>query len=162
MSRAVSLTVALLLIAGTALADETLSGDILFASQMCNTPDKDPKLTLINDQQTLEQVYAQFQSNTLGAKHPVPNMNFERDTLLLIEMGEKPTGGYQVAYNYRQPIKQMKDHLAVTVNWLEPDANTITVQMVTSPCVLIRLPKGDYPVIRIYDPNGQLRIDNSR
>lgn len=149
-----------LFLASTARAEdpEPLRGDTLFASQMCNTEGSQAAATLINDQQTLESIYARFQSNTLGASHPVPKMNFARDTLLLIEMGQRPTGGYQVAYNYRQPVALKKDHLAVTVNWVEPDANTLTVQMLTSPCVLLRLPKGDYPKVRVFDQDGRQRI----
>lgn len=141
-------------------AASNLRGDIMFASMLCNTPGKSVSARLVKDQASLEAFYEQLQSNTLGARHPVPKMDYSKETILIVEMGQQSTGGYQLSFDSRQPIMVHADHIAATVTWIEPEAGAITTQMLTSPCVLIRLPAGDYPALKIYDQSGKLRYSS--
>ncbi len=132
-------------------------GDILFASQLCNGTSEGTHARLVTSQEQLAAVYAQLQSNTLGAQHPVPVMDFSKETILFMEMGQQPTSGYQLAFDSRKPIQVYGDHMQITVTWLEPEKGAITAQMITTPCVLVRFPMGEYPAIRVLDQNGKQR-----
>ncbi len=135
-----------------------LRGDILFASQQCNSAGNGVKATLITGQEQLEAVYSQLQSNMLSAKHPVPKLDFTKESVLFVEMGQQRTGGYQLAFDSRRPIQVYPDHTRITVTWLEPDKDTVTTQMLTTPCLLVRFPSGDYPALQIFDQNGKQRF----
>ena len=144
----------------TAGADDPITehrGDILFASQLCNGTSSTTSATLIGNQEQLAAAYEQLQSSSLGARHPVPVLDFSKETVLFMQMGQQRTGGYQLAFDSRKPIQVYKDFVQITVTWLEPEKDAITTQMITTPCVLVRFPAGEYPTIRVLDQNGKQR-----
>jgi len=132
-------------------------GDIMFASQQCNGSVSEPTATLVTRQEQLDQIYQQLQSNSLGSRHPVPVMDFNKNTILFMEMGQQRTGGYQLAFDSRKPIQVFEDYVGITVTWLEPDKNTVTTQVMTTPCVLVRFAAGNYSAVRVFDQHGKQR-----
>lgn len=140
-----------------AAESNSLRGDIMFASMLCNSSETGANVRLVRDQAQLEAFYAQLQSNTLGAKHPVPRMNYAKEMILIVEMGQQATGGYQISFDSRQRIKFDGNHASVTVKWIEPDADTMTTQMITSPCVMIRMTAAPIKTISVFDQDGKLR-----
>ena len=139
------------------VAASDLRGDIMFASMTCNSSGQDTSVTLVRDHARLETFYQQIQSNLLGAKHPVPKMNYEKEMLLIVEMGQRNTGGYQLSFDSRKPILLEGSHATVTLTWNEPGPNTMTTQMLTSPCVIIRLPTADVTTFTVLDQEGKVR-----
>ena len=65
-------------------------------------------------------------------------------------MGKYPTAGYQL--ELAAETAEINDHdLTLFVSWVEPPVAALVAQVITSPCLLISIPKGDYSVIRVRD-----------
>jgi len=71
-------------------------------------------------------------------------------------MGLKNSGGY--ALNLAMPEAMVSRGIAViTVQWREPRPGAIVTQQLTSPCLVLKIPKGNYDEIVIQDETGRVR-----
>jgi len=73
----------------------------------------------------------------------------------VIEMGAKPTGGYGLAVSREAVLRG--ELLIVKANFIGPPEGALTAQMLTSPCVLVKLPPGRYGTVEVQDPDGSVR-----
>lgn len=80
---------------------------------------------------------------------------FDPGRYALVEMGQRHTGGYGVAAS--REARLSGDVLRLYVTFFSPGPGAMTTQMITSPCVLVRLPDGAYRTVEIYDQSGRLR-----
>ncbi len=130
----------------------------LYAGSQCNYGGAAGGSWVANQQQ-LESVYQVLQKGKFGGStYTLPNINFKNAGVLLVNMGQKHTGGYGVTLL----------HTAVTINgtiatiqvrWLEPAPGGIQTQVLTSPCVLIKLPLNAYRQINVIDQAKLLRAE---
>ncbi len=67
----------------------------------------------------------------------MPNIDFEKFTLLIANDGRKPSGGYSV---YIASIRDTGDRLVVSVNVEVPDRCTAIAQ-IADPIALVEIPK---------------------
>lgn len=82
--------------------------------------------------------------------------DFGSKGLLLISMGEMPTGGYSLSLRPKE--SELKDGVArIAVKWNKPERGRMVVQMLTRPCLLIQLPKGRFKQIDIIDEKNSRR-----
>lgn len=80
----------------------------------------------------------------------------EKEGVLWLEMGVKPTGGY--ALELDDPEATVTAGAAVvTVRWRTPPPDGFVTQALTSPCLVLKLPKADLEAIHIQDQDGTLR-----
>jgi hypothetical protein len=71
-------------------------------------------------------------------------------------MGQKPTGGYGLAMS--EEVAYVSNGTAVLrLSWIEPSQGAILPQVITSPCILIKLPSDSYWRIHVLDQHGHLR-----
>jgi len=92
----------------------------------------------------------------LGQSPPVPVVDFDAEHVVTIQMGQKPTGGYGI--ELAEPDATLKDGEAlIRLRWVEPPPGSIVTQILTSPCLIVSLPKGAYEKITITDENGSVR-----
>lgn len=88
----------------------------------------------------------------------VPGIQWEseKEGALWLEMGVKPTGGY--ALELDDPEAVVRGGVAVvSVRWRTPDPNAFVTQALTSPCLVVKLPKAGVKTIHIQDQDGALR-----
>ena len=84
-------------------------------------------------------------------------VDFAREGVLLVAMGQKPTGGYGLDLNREFAV--VSDDMAVlSVSWIDPPKGAILPQIITSPCLAIILPLGSYSQIHLLDQDEQLRL----
>lgn len=76
--------------------------------------------------------------------------------LFSIDMGERPSAGYALAL---QRAIQAQGVLTIYVDWQEPSPNTMTAQVMTHPCLVVRLPP-DVEKIRVVDQTGRTRMSS--
>ncbi|UCD29161.1 MAG: hypothetical protein JSV03_01375, partial [Planctomycetota bacterium] len=70
---------------------------LLHAGAHGGGPTLHPNAYRITTQDQLQKVYNQFGKLTFGAvKRQVPRVDFSREEVLLVAMGQKPTAGYQL------------------------------------------------------------------
>ena len=80
----------------------------------------------------------------------------EKEGVLWLEMGVKPTGGY--ALELDDPEATVSGGVAVvSVRWRAPAPDMFVTQALTSPCLVLKLPKADLEAIHIQDQDGALR-----
>lgn len=92
----------------------------------------------------------------LGAPSQPPAVDFSREGVLLVAAGQRPTAGYGLAL--AEPGARVEDGVAtVVVRFDEPASGAILAQVVTSPCLLVRLPGEGLREVRVVDPAGAVR-----
>jgi hypothetical protein len=92
----------------------------------------------------------------LGQLPPTPTVDFDAEHVVSIQMGQKPTGGYGI--ELVEPYATLNDGEAlIRLRWIEPAPGSIVTQILTSPCLIISLPKNAYEKITITDENGNVR-----
>lgn len=130
--------------------------NIMAGSQYCGTQQPAPLLSYYADETTSQALL----SSTF------PNLDTYSKNMVLIEAGQKNTGGYGLMVEERARI--VGDALLLTATWQSPAANQFVTQAFTSPCVLVAVPKAEsdnddmsYSEIQVYDQNGELRATNN-
>lgn len=138
--------------------ETTLQVRLLWQGNQCVTKRLTPHATWIEDPALFKKTYSGFTQNYTGAQQNLlSQVDFSREGLLIVAMGQKPTGGYGLELNHE--IAVVSDDVAVvSVSWIEPQKDAIVPQVITSPCLVIILPKGSYSQIRLLDQNVHLRL----
>jgi len=73
----------------------------------------------------------------------------------LVQMGQRHTGGYGIAVS--GDAVQVEGTLKLYATFFSPAKGAMTTQMITSPCVLVALPGGNYDAVEVYDQTGAVR-----
>ncbi len=127
-----------------------------FISQQYKSNRTTPGALLIKSKGELEILFKDLQLKSAAAQGLLPDINFTTDVILAISMGQKNSDGYKISFDSSKPIEVYTDHIAVQIVWSEPMSAT-PQKMTTHPCVLIKLPVGNYTRIKLYDQSKKLR-----
>ena len=76
------------------------------------------------------------------------DINFEREQLILVAMGNKPTTGYFIAWS-NDPATLENGDLHLRVEFRNPPASAMQAQIVTSPCRIFSIPKTRFQRIKL-------------
>jgi len=129
---------------------------ILYQDVLCGGNRPTPSVTLAADSDQLKRILIESKGRMLGQSPPVPAVDFDAENVVTIQMGQKPTGGYGI--ELAEPDATLKDGEAlIRLRWIEPAPGSIVTQILTSPCLIVSLPKGAYEKIAITDENGNVR-----
>ena len=156
-----------LLLMGGAMAMAACSNDtmqisdkplfVLHSSSQCATPTTEPSATWLNNHAAVADFYARLDHQQIGLERRLPAIDFDEAGVLLIEMGRRTTGGYALAL--AEPSIELDGKTAsITLNWQEPVPGSIVTQALSSPCLLIQVPRGEYTMIHLLDQSGKLRL----
>ncbi len=167
MNRSPLIFALLLALAGCAdpdrIRDESTGGDplgaeLLHNALLCGDDLRQPGAQWITDAATLADRYAR-----IGAGQPdayPPSVDFSRAAVLLITMGEQPTAGYRL--NYLPPqhrARQQGTTLRLDLAWQTPEPDSVQAQIMTQPCLLLKLPRADFNRLRVHDQDGVVRLN---
>lgn len=140
--------------AGGATAPSALPVGVVRSSLQCGDV-SGPSVRLISDAAALRAAVAlelnMDQSGRAGVELPAPGTA----TLLRVDMGERPSTGYALAVVRAEHSER---RLVLHVDWREPPRDAIVAQVVTRPCVIIRLPPVVIEEVRVVDRSGRTRI----
>ena len=131
-------------------------GTMAFISQQYKNSRGTPTTALIRNKSELENLFKDLQLKSAAAQGLLPEINFNVDLILLVSMGQKNTDGYKLSFDSSKPIDVYADHIAVQIVWTEP-MSPPGQKLITHPCVLIKLPIGNYTRIKLYDQSKKLR-----
>ncbi|MBI9082122.1 MAG: protease complex subunit PrcB family protein [Desulfobacterales bacterium] len=136
-------------------ATTNISTNVVYTGGQCGSSEACGEW--INDAEHLESVCRKVRREFIaGSDIPVPAIDFEQFAALRISMGTQPTGGYElVLVDTHARIE--KETAIIRVDWIEPAPDAMVTQMITSPCLLVRIPRGDYRRIEIQDQHGTVR-----
>ncbi len=102
---------------------------------------------LLRTREELTQAWNQAHGSSLSVP-PVPSADLARETLVAIFLGAKPTGGYGLDV---EAASLEGGDLYVDVRATSPAAGAITTQALTSPWLLLRIPRGDVSAVWFRD-----------
>lgn len=126
--------------------DGYLSVATLASSQQCNTQQPTPKLSYFaNAEQMPASLHSLFSNAHEG----------EKGVLVLVEGGQRPTGGY--AFDVLRLATLKDDTLTITGEWQQPPAGSMVTMATTAPCVLLEVSTGAFTRIELHDADGQLQ-----
>ncbi|MGB5064619.1 MAG: protease complex subunit PrcB family protein, partial [Candidatus Competibacter sp.] len=92
---------------------------------------------------------------------PLPMVDFGREGVLLVAMGARPSAGYGLSL--ASGSATVRDAvLSVRVNWREPPPGYRQAQVVTSPCLALKVPDAPFSRITVLDQAGRVRLEGAR
>lgn len=140
-------------------SDGTVAVETLYASGQCGGLDSSA-VAWIADTATWRQRYAEVNSLRMEPPPP-PAVDFSRDGVLLIDMGQQASAGYGLTLAGEAATVQ-GGVLTVPVDWREPRSGYAQAQVMSHPCVLVKAPAGAFNRIRVVDQAGRVRLEGSR
>ena len=78
------------------------------------------------------------------------------DGILIIQMGQQPTGGYELTLASTTATVN-RGVAIVSVEWHRPKVGAIVPQVISSPCLILKMPRQGLKSIDIIDQEGHLR-----
>ncbi|MFZ1326295.1 MAG: protease complex subunit PrcB family protein [Candidatus Contendobacter sp.] len=92
---------------------------------------------------------------------PPPAVDFSTAGVILIAMGQQATVGYSLSL--ADDTADVRDGvLTVRVDWREPAFDSRQAQMLTNPCLLLKLPDAAFTRIEVLDPAGRVWLEGRR
>ncbi len=134
------------------------AAEVIYTSQHCGRSQTAPSATWIDTARELETRLRQIRTGMLGGKPiDLPVLDFQHEIALLVEMGQRPTLGYRLEIAGADELRIAQDPARLTLDWLHPPADALVAQAISSPCLLIRLERGNYTSIQILDRQGVVK-----
>ena len=110
--------------------------------------------TWITNHKTLEQIYSTLGKHQIESGGALPEIDFKIHGILLLEMGQRPTGGYTI--NFDSSLSCVVDKKAVIhVILKSPAKGMVVTQAVTSPFMLLKVRHVDLTSISVLGQNEQ-------
>jgi len=94
-----------------------------------------PQIRIIKEEQALREVYGQV-NKTRKPGFSLPKIDFTKETIVAIFMGEKNTGGYAVKV---VSVLDKEAILLVTVQESQPKANAMVITALTQPICIVKI-----------------------
>jgi hypothetical protein len=117
---------------------------------VCNSQGKSTELSLFPDATAVADWQKSRGVDLIGAE-PLP----EAWVYVLIELGARDTTGYGLAVSREAGVSEGSARLSAT--FFTPAADDPVSSTVSSPCVLVALPPGNYHSVQLADPSGAVR-----
>ncbi len=115
--------------------------DVLASGNQAVTGES-PQFVIAANQSQLLNLWNQAYGNRLTPP-PLPDIDFRRETVVAMFMGTKPTGGYGLDV---RGVSLDGSELYVDISTIVPKPGAITTQALTSPWVMLRIPRANVSV----------------
>jgi hypothetical protein len=132
----------------------------LAVSRTCLIDSTEPALVQLTEQTSADDMLQRIvRSSMMDENDALETARFDvhEETILLVDMGMRRTGGYAVRLTGSQAVLRGQI-LSIPVQWIEPAPNAIVTQVITHPCMLIAIAKGGYRSVAIIDQHGRQRL----
>jgi len=129
--------------------------EVLYSSLQCGRNVEGPAVSWISDMQQLNLVYKRLTRHILGLDIKIPTVDFDKDAVILIEMGQRPTTGYALVLG-EGPLLISDGVVNMKTIWVKPAQDAAQAQLVTSPCIIVKFISGDYTRIRVLDQENKM------
>jgi hypothetical protein len=93
---------------------------------------------------------------TVGATPAMPAADFDRSLVLRLSMGQQPNTGHRMGVTGAQ-VDGASRRLVVHTVWASPEPGRMYAAVVTQPCVIIAVPRGDYSSVVMLDAQRRER-----
>ncbi len=120
------------------------------------------KIELIRNPAALEQWWQPLARQQFPAK-PLPqslaSIEFDRLAAIVVFLGSRPTAGYEIELYADQAMVQPAS-LTIPVQFRQPSPDAMVAQVMTSPCVVMTVPDGQYKTVTVRNRQGQTLLEN--
>ncbi len=103
----------------------------------------DRQRLVIRDREAWREVWKRIYAQR-SPTPPLPEIDFAKEMLVVVAMGEKSTGGYGIIID---GASERDDRLAIKVRGISPGKGCMTTQALTAPVDIVRLKKTERPVV---------------
>ena len=103
---------------------------VLESGQYGPYADSGKQIIVINNISQLENKFRTYPTNS------TPNVDFRKNVVVLINMGEKPSGGYEVDV---ERIIDDKENTTITATFSSPGSSCISAAVMTNPYIFIEV-----------------------
>ena len=135
-----------LVIAASACSQQRVHLQTIYSSNDCAL--REQVIKSIHTAAELSGIIRSRPVNFSQAPLVLPEVDFDKQSLILYAIGQKPTAGYSIElYRDEASIKEQTLHLPVRVK--PPEAGSFQAQVITSPCQIYSLPRTNYAAIVI-------------
>lgn len=128
-----------------------LPHQVLHAGAQCGVDS--PLVDRIVDAGGLRQAIA---GRTLGASPALPAADFDRSLVLRLSMGQQPNPGHRLGVTSVQ-VEGASRRLVIRTVWAQPEPGRMYPAVITQPCVIVAVPRGDYRSVAMIDAQGRER-----
>ena len=140
------LLVCYLVYISSACSHQQVPVQTIYSSNDCAL--REPGIRSIHTPAELTEIIQSKPVNFSQTPQVLPEVDFDKQSLVLYALGQKPTAGYSIElYREEASIKEKTLYLPVRVK--SPEAGSFQAQVITSPCQIYSLPRTDYAVIVI-------------
>lgn len=133
---AISLTACKHLDASDSSSSNTLTWQTIYKSHQCSIRKPQVRLMHIDEGEPFYlKEMEQLRRRVIGQQLQIKEIE-EEQSVLLIAMGQKSSGGYSVNVD---AIHLIDNDLTVKANWVTPPPGSMTTSALTSPCAIVTL-----------------------
>ncbi|MGQ9630068.1 MAG: protease complex subunit PrcB family protein [bacterium] len=97
---------------------------------------------VIKDEEEWKAIWEKVATPTLP-KPEIPKVDFEKNMLIAVFMGQKSTGGYSVEV---VGVEYRSDEVVVHIKETSPKPGAIVTQSLTQPFFIVQVPRSELPV----------------
>ena len=134
-----------------------ISVEVLYRDQQCGLPQAQTRW--LRTQPEYHSLFRELRQSYMGDQALPPPVDWSEYGVLLVAMGQKNTGGYGLALDGAGAA--LSDGvLGITLQWREPQKGMMVTQVLTSPCILLKVPKSGFDRIEIKDQSGAIRLSS--
>ena len=139
--------------------EATLPVDALYSGSQCGDLER-PTTVWIASAAAWRSWHGRIVSPRMSLPSP-PMVDFSREGVLLVAMGTRPSAGYGLSLAGASAT--VRDGvLSVRVDWREPPPGYRQAQVVTSPCLVLKVPAVPFARITVLDLEGRTRLEGAR
>lgn len=131
--------------------------EVLSKSVRCSFFEEEGKAIWLANEEHLTAEWKKI--DTQGLSFPAvkaPEIDFAHEGVVAVFMGQRSTAGHYIALEPQTPIIE-KGAMLLSLQYVSPPEGAMAAQVMTSPCLLVKVKKGTFESIHIVDQIGQLR-----
>ncbi len=129
----------------------------IYSSFHCGSQSRSAYIEWVSDPLMLERAFAKLSNQYSSTSVPSPNVDFSKQRVAIIHMGQKPTAGYNLRL-ISKVLKIREQTAELKLEWVEPQPGLMSAHIVTNPCAVVTLPVANYNGLTIIDRDKKVRL----
>lgn len=132
----------------------------LHQSSNCGGTADTPMALWIDDHRRLQTTLKQLNRGRMKKDMPewAGDFDFSGHAILFVQMGQRPTAGFSLELIPDRAFVSGRS-ATVVLKWIRPAADATVAQVITSPCIWLKMPKKSFSTIKILDQAGRLKAE---
>lgn len=124
----------------------------------CGKTSDTPMALWIDDHKRLRTVLNDLNRGRIGSGMPewAREFDFSSHAILFVQMGQRPTAGFSLELIPGRAFVSGRS-ATVALKWIRPAADVRVAQVITTPCIWLKMPKKSFSTIKILDQAGKLK-----